>query len=169
MAYAKLTLQLPDGSSTPYDLTAPSVTLGRGLSNTVIVPHESVAECHLDLMLDTSGYLIRDLVGGGATLLNGHALEKGMQYQLDSGSTIRLGEVDALYEAEALSIVMRHAVAVDFPKPGSFARPKHPAGLFVPLKKKRQPLAVMAITLAILACLAAVLVVLRDSNLALLG
>jgi hypothetical protein len=45
----------------------------------------------------TRGYLVADLVGGGATKINGHPVEPGTHYQLETGTVIQMGEVEAVY------------------------------------------------------------------------
>lgn len=160
MSQSKLTVNFPDGTQMPFNLTLPSVTIGSGISSTVIIPHESVAESHVELSLDVTGYLITDLVGEGATLLNGHPLEQGVAYQLEPGSLIHLGQVEAFYESESPEVheTEAEAAAVDFPTPGSFDLPKHPAGVFVPLKKKVNPLMVVSVALAVIAALSALFI-----------
>ena len=67
MSTSKLTVTFPDGTPVPFDLTLPTFTIGSGIQNVVIVPHESVAETHAEFSLDVGGYLLTDLVGEGAT------------------------------------------------------------------------------------------------------
>ena len=96
----KLIITLPDGSlvpSLPSELLEHRITIGSGVQNTLVVPHESVAEAHVELILDDEGYLVADLVGGGATRINGHAIEPGVHYQLETGTTIQMGDVEAVY------------------------------------------------------------------------
>lgn len=96
----KLIITLPDGSlvpSLPSELLEHRITIGSGVDNTLVVPHESVAEAHVELVLDDEGYLVADLVGGGATRINGHAIEPGVHYQLETGTTIQMGDVEAVY------------------------------------------------------------------------
>lgn len=157
MSQFKLTVTFPDGTQTPFDLTLPAVTIGRGIQSTVMVPDDSVGESHVELSLDVTGYLITSLVGEGETLLNGHPLESGVAYQLESGSVIRMGQVEALYEAEQTVEEPEEVEAdpVDFPTPGSFDLPKHPAGVFVPLKGEVNVLMVASIAMAVVAVLGA--------------
>lgn len=98
----KLIITLPDGSlvpSLPSELIEHRITIGSGVDNTLVVPHHSVAEIHAELILDSAGYLVADLVGNGATKINGHPIEPGLHYQLETGTTIQLGEVEAVYIA----------------------------------------------------------------------
>lgn len=153
MATSTLTISFPDGTVSPFDLTQPSVTIGSGSQCTIILPHESVAETHAELSLDVTGYLVTDLVGGGVTLLNGYPLEKDSSYQLESGTQLQFGEVVAVYEQQVPepAPAVAPSAPVDFPTPGSFPKRSHPAGLFVPLKKKVNPVMIGAVVLAVAA------------------
>ena len=96
----QLIITLPDGSlvpTLPSELLEYRITIGSGVGSTLVVPHESVAETHVELLLDSEGYLVADLVGGGATKINGHPVEPGTHYQLETGTVIQMGEVEAVY------------------------------------------------------------------------
>jgi hypothetical protein len=158
MSQFKLTVTFPDGAQTPFDLKLPAVTIGRGIQSTVLVPDDSVAESHVELALDVTGYLITSLVADGETLLNGHPLESGVTYQLESGSVIRMGQVEALYESEQRveePVRAGGGEPVDFPAPGSFELPKHPAGVFVPRKGQVNAMMVVSLLMAGVAVLGA--------------
>jgi len=43
----KLIITLPDGNLMTHDMVEEHVTLGSGVENTVVIPHETVAEKHL--------------------------------------------------------------------------------------------------------------------------
>jgi predicted component of type VI protein secretion system len=96
----QLIITLPDGSlvpTLPSELLEYRITIGSGVGNTLVVPHESVAETHVELLLDPEGHLVADLVGGGSTKINGHPVEPGTHYQLETGTVIQMGEVEAVY------------------------------------------------------------------------
>lgn len=135
----QLILNLPDGTSSAYEITLPSVTVGSGMESIILVPHESVAPVHVHITLDVSGYVISDMAGNGTTALNDYPIEPGTAYQLEDGMRIRMGEVEAVYSAPpAEEEVEEPEPAVDVPEelpvPGSFPRPAHPPGVFVPKK-----------------------------------
>lgn len=158
MSKSKLTVTFPDGTLLPFDLSLSAFTIGSGMQNAVMVPHESVAETHVEFSLDVSGYLLTDLIGDGATKLNGHPLEKGMCYLLEPGTLIQMGDVEAFYECEAAPEPPVYREPVEFPTPGSFAKPKHPAGIFTAVKKKGNPMLALSVLLMILALVAAAFV-----------
>lgn len=149
----KLILTLPSGVLMTHEVVEPHLVVGSGVSSTVVVPDESVAESHLELLQHESGYLVADLVGGGLTQLNGHVIEPGSHYQLETGTQIQIGSVDAVYIAseaavpvQPVSVVALHEESdEDFAPaatvgagrhraPGSYPGPTHPPGIFVPLK-----------------------------------
>lgn len=123
----KLIITLPDGSivpAMPSELLEHRITIGSGVDSTLVVPHDSVAETHVELILDDGGYLVADLVGNGATKINGHAIEPGLHYQLETGTTIQMGEVEAVYinadvlgeelsDAELAAHGVYHAVSLE--------------------------------------------------------
>lgn len=161
MSQFKLTVTFPDGTETPFDLTLPAVTIGRSIQSTVVVPEDSVAETHVELSLDVTGYLITSRAGEGETLLNGHPLEAGAAYQLEPGSVIQMGSVQAVYDAEvavAEEPEVSRGEPVDFPMPGSFDLPKHPAGVFVPLKSRVNFMMVASVALVAIAVLGALFI-----------
>jgi pSer/pThr/pTyr-binding forkhead associated (FHA) protein len=158
MSTSKLTVTFPDGTPVPFDITLPTFTIGSGIQNVVVVPHESVAETHAEFSLDVGGYLFTDLVGGGATKMNGYPLEKGLSYLLESGTLIQIGDIEAVYECEAAPAPPVQRAPVEFPVPGSFPKPVHPAGMFAPLKKKGSPMLVLSVLLTVAALLAALFV-----------
>jgi hypothetical protein len=140
-----------------HEIVEPHLVIGSGVGSTVVVPDESVAESHMELVQHESGYLVADLAGGGLTQLNGHVIEPGSHYQLETGTQIHLGAVEAVYIAsEAVAAVQPlaaqaapeepaedfgHSVAIGSRDgglpPGAYPAPKHPPGVFVPLKTER--------------------------------
>lgn len=182
----QLIITLPDGSlvpTLPNELLEHRITIGSGVNCTLVVPHESVAEEHVELLLDSGEYLVADLVGGGATKINGHPIDRGVHYQLETGTKIQMGEVEAVYiasdmlgdvllpavedevqeaaaEPEASSAAFRAApaaAAAEYP-PGGYPLPVHPPGVFVPRKAARS-LWVMASVAVTFVAVAAALVV----------
>jgi predicted component of type VI protein secretion system len=153
----KLIFTLPSGVLMTHELGEPHLVVGSGIGATVVVPDDSVAESHLELVQHESGYLVADLAGGGLTQLNGHVIEPGSHYQLETGTQIHLGAVEAVYIASEAAVAVEplggppahahaadafaHALASgsadeDLP-PGAYPAPRHPPGIFVPLKTQR--------------------------------
>lgn len=180
----QLIITLPDGSlvpTLPNELLEHRITIGSGVNCTLVVPHESVAEEHVELLLDSEVYLVADLVGGGATKINGHPIEPGVHYQLETGTKIQMGEVEAVYiasdmlgggipaveedvqesvsesEAPASFRAAPAAAAADYP-PGGYPLPVHPPGVFVPRKAARSLWVMASVAVTFVAVAAAVVV-----------
>ena len=167
----KLVITLPDGTLMTHDMTTEHATVGSGVESTIVIPNESVAETHLELLLDGNGYLVADLVGGGATSINSHPVDVGVHYMLETGTLIQMGEVELVYiETESVVPAQHEANAalqianiVDVSggasgafKPGSFSLPKHPKGIFEPRKAQRSLLVMASIAITFFAVAAAI-------------
>jgi pSer/pThr/pTyr-binding forkhead associated (FHA) protein len=153
----KLILTLPSGVLMTHEVVEPHLVIGSGVGSTVVVPDETVAESHVELLQYESGYLVADLVGGGLTKLNGHPVEPGSHYQLETGTQIQLGAVEAVYIAAESTVSVQPVVvesgegdvveesesAAEVQRdnrkrpPGGYPAPRHPPGVFVPLKAQR--------------------------------
>jgi len=168
----KLIITMPDGSlisALPSELAETRITIGSGVGSTLVVPHETVAETHVELLMDEVGYVVADLVGGGATLINGFAVEPGDYYRLETGTRIQMGQVEAVYidseavvQAEVTAVegtfeaaVSTYTAPVVGGLPGSFPLPKHPPGVFVPRKAPRSLWVMASITVTFVAVTAA--------------
>jgi len=181
----QLIITLPDGSlvpTLPQELLEHRITIGSGVACTLVVPHDSVAEEHVELLLDSNGYLVADLVGAGATKINGHPIEPGVHYQLETGTKIQMGEVEAVYiaadmlqnaavdagevqepesepagpPASGVFVPAMLAVAsADLP-PGGYPLPAHPPGMFVPKKAARSLWVMASVAVTFVAVAAAI-------------
>jgi predicted component of type VI protein secretion system len=144
----QLVINQSDGTSTAYELSLSTVTIGSGMDCVIIVPDESVAPMHIQITLDVSGYVVSDLAGNESTSVNDYPIEPGTAYQMESGMRIRMGTVEVLYliEEEAAAVDeavaevqdadshATYAVTESFPIPGSFPMPRHADGAFAPAK-----------------------------------
>ena len=171
----KLILTLPSGALMTHELVEPHLVVGSGVGSTVVVPDDSVAESHLELVQHELGYLVADLAGGGLTQLNGHVIEPGSHYQLETGTQIHLGAVEAVYiaseavvslepvanqnahenAAEAFSHALTSGGADGDLPPGAYPAPRHPPGIFVPLKTQRSLWVFASIAVTLVAVAAA--------------
>lgn len=144
----QLIINQSDGTSTAYELSLSTVTIGSAMDCVIIVPDESVAPVHIQITLDVSGYVVSDLAGNESTALNDYPIEPGTAYQMESGMRIRMGTVEVLYLIEEEAAAVEEAVeevqesgargaygvAESFPVPGSFPMPRHADGAFAPAK-----------------------------------
>jgi hypothetical protein len=170
----KLILTLPNGVLMTHEVIEPHLVLGSGVGSTVVVPDETVAESHLELLQYESGYLVADLAGGGLTRLNGHPIDPGSHYQLETGTQIQIGAVEAVYIASEAAVPVQpvavgasheetgedfaHAASRSAGRelpPGSYPTPRHPPGVFVPLKTQRSLWVLGSIAVTLVAVVAA--------------
>jgi predicted component of type VI protein secretion system len=170
----KLILTLPSGVLMTHEVVEPHLVIGSGVGSTVVVPDESVAEGHLELVQHEGGYLVADLAGGGLTQLNGHPIEPGSHYQLETGTQIQLGAVEAVYIASESAVSVqpmgqapREDLAEEFEQavafasadaelpPGAYPAPRHPQGVFTPLKTRRSLWVLGSIAVTLVAVVAA--------------
>jgi signal transduction histidine kinase len=78
-----------------FDLSGPSVTVGRHSSNAVPLHDTQVSRKHLELRAGPGGgYVLLDLGSGNGTLLNGHLIQEA---SLRSGDTITIGQSVLMY------------------------------------------------------------------------
>jgi pSer/pThr/pTyr-binding forkhead associated (FHA) protein len=166
----RLDFLFPGGETVSHEITESAVLVGSGDHCTVLVPHDSVAMEHVRLTLDVSGYVIADLAGDGSTTLNDYPVEPGTAYQLETGVRIRMGEVEAVYSGPAVEAEVEEEEAVEadvaeaLPLPGSFPRPAHPPGVFVPKKAHLNLWMVASVGLAALVTLGAAFLMLQVSG-----
>jgi pSer/pThr/pTyr-binding forkhead associated (FHA) protein len=79
------------------ELMDPLVTLGRDLSNDIVIPDSEVSRSHARLSWQVDGYLIEDLRSTNGTWVNGHPVLRGSK--LHPGDTLTLGKVSVfVYE-----------------------------------------------------------------------
>jgi signal transduction histidine kinase len=80
-----------------FELTGPTVTVGRHSTNAVALHDTQVSRRHLELRAEPGGgFWLVDLGSGNGTLLNGHAIQEA---PLRSGDTITVGQSVLMYTA----------------------------------------------------------------------
>ncbi|MBV9128006.1 MAG: FHA domain-containing protein [Verrucomicrobia bacterium] len=147
----KLVVTLPEaGGEQTFELTEPTVTVGRLPENTLQIDDPSVSSRHAQFTLGASGnYEIKDLGSTNGTRVNGaHITETG----LNPGDRLRLGKIEAVYlsdvggsasggtaEAQPLPAASAPAVALSATaargKPADFAN----ASPFAKRTKEKDP------------------------------
>lgn len=88
-----------------FELTGPSVTVGRHSTNAVPLHDTQVSRRHLEVRAVPHGYELRDLGSGNGTLLNGQPVQVA---PLRSGDTVTVGQ----------SVLMFTVGRNEFPAPG---------------------------------------------------
>ena len=95
--YGKLVLMNADGPEQEYELSKTSVTLGRAMTNDVILNDSKISRSHARLECSPRGCELVDLGSSNGTLLNGVRVQKAW---LGSGDRIKLGSLELRYEVE---------------------------------------------------------------------
>jgi len=92
-----------------YELTRDTITIGRDITNDIVINDPEISRHHARLVYTPSGYAIEDLRSTNGTFVNRQRLSG--PFQLTSGDLIGLGETVTLaYEAFAASDVASTAV-----------------------------------------------------------
>jgi pSer/pThr/pTyr-binding forkhead associated (FHA) protein len=154
----KLLISLPDSGDATHDLTEPVISIGRVPDNVLQIEDISVSSRHAELTLDESGdYILRDIGSTNGTQLNGREIAEGEDHKLQDGDKIVFGKIDTAYisenpadarplpETEEVAAV----VAETSKRPADFAN----ASPFQKKKKKKDPIGLVLIIVAVLAIL----------------
>lgn len=98
--FGKLILVHPDGLEQEYELGKSKVTLGRAMTNDIILGDGRVSRVHARIECSQTGCTIVDLGSSNGTRLNGTRIEKAA---LRPGDAIQLGNSSLRFEAELLT------------------------------------------------------------------
>jgi pSer/pThr/pTyr-binding forkhead associated (FHA) protein len=155
----KLLVSLPESGEVTHELAESSISIGRSPENLLQIEDVSVSSSHAELTLGDDGdYILRDIGSTNGTELNGKEIAPEEEHKLQDGDKVRFGKINANYvsenpaearplpEAEAVSAV----VAETSKRPADFAN----ASPFQKKKKKKDPVGLSLIILAIVALLA---------------
>jgi pSer/pThr/pTyr-binding forkhead associated (FHA) protein len=155
----KLLVSLPDSGEVSHELAESTITVGRSPDNMLQIEDVSVSSTHAELTLGDDGdYILRDIGSTNGTELNGKEIAPDEDHKLQDGDKVRFGKIDTSYvsenpadarplpETEEVSAV----VAATSKRPADFAN----ASPFQKKKKKKDPVGLSLIILAILALLA---------------
>jgi len=104
MDYGTLRVATPDGQIREYPITTPQVVIGRADGNQVVIDHVSVSRRHAQLVIESGRVTIEDLGSGTGTFLGSQRLQGNTPSLVESGQTMRFGDVEARFVfAEALN------------------------------------------------------------------
>jgi pSer/pThr/pTyr-binding forkhead associated (FHA) protein len=95
--YGKLILVSEDGPEQEYELSKTTVTLGRAMTNDIILNENRISRSHARLECSPRGCELIDLGSSNGTLLNGERVEKAW---LGSGDRIKIGGLELRYEID---------------------------------------------------------------------
>jgi len=91
----------PDGQTEVFELNLGVNRFGRSSKNHFLIDEPTVASHHFDITLTAQGLLLRDCSAAKGTFVTGKKVKKVL---LQSGQTIRLGEVELLVENTEVTI-----------------------------------------------------------------
>ena len=164
----KIEIHAPDGDER-YALDIDSVTIGRNDSNSIIIDEDSMSGDHAELNLRAGGnYELSDLSSTNGTRLNGEKISEPVM--LKDGDQIRFGNVEAVYISEISAEAKEELppqetrepeIATESQTPRSFAS----MSPFKSKSAKKDALGAVAITLSIIAILAALAVAVMSTTL----
>ena len=95
---ARLVVITKGMSASSHDLGESWVTIGRHDSNNFQIVEQSISGRHCEVRLQGEELLVRDLLSTNGTFVAGKKVSEGI---LKSGQTLRLGEVELVFEAGA--------------------------------------------------------------------
>jgi pSer/pThr/pTyr-binding forkhead associated (FHA) protein len=98
--FGKLVVVQVGTSDQEYELNKASITLGRDMTNDVILGDARVSRNHARLECSQSGCTVIDLGSSNGTRLNGNRIEKAI---LSAGDTISIGNTTLRYEEVSIS------------------------------------------------------------------
>lgn len=99
--YGKLILLRPDGPEQEYELGKTLVTLGRAMTNDIILGDVRASRSHAQVMCDASGCTLIDLNSSNGTRVNGLKIER---IRLKPGDTVQIGSSNLRFEQAVLSL-----------------------------------------------------------------
>lgn len=85
-----LTVHTVHGPSREIPLRGPRMRIGRSKQNDIVIPDASLSRQHAELILETNGWVVRDLGSRNGTIRNGEKLT--MPTLLEVGDTLDLGK-----------------------------------------------------------------------------
>ncbi len=97
---AKLILIQPEGPEQEFELSKSSITLGRAMTNDIILGDARVSRSHARIEVAPSGYMLFDLGSSNGTRLNGMRIEKSA---LMPGDMINIGNSSLRFEHARLT------------------------------------------------------------------
>ncbi len=154
----KLIVSLPETGNVTHELTDAEITVGRVPDNSLQIEDISVSSHHATLTLGDGGdYVLRDIGSTNGTELNGKEIPREEDIKLQDGDKIVFGKIEAGYvsenPAEARPLPeteeVTAVVASSSKRPADFAN----ASPFQKKKKKKDPIGMALIALAVLAIL----------------
>lgn len=164
-----LTVQVPGGEPDYYEFDEPHITIGRSMENSIIIPDDSLSSSHAQLVRNEDGaYTLMDLGSTNGTYVEGEPIS---QQVLGESVSLAFGQVTAFWQASggkaqplgggvpagagaSAGAAAGGALAIEEFKP--MGRPANFKSISpIPKRAKKEPAAVVAMLLGVLALLCA--------------
>lgn len=93
----RLIVQSQEFTGKVFELSGPSLSVGRVADNALQIDHNSVSGHHAELVLEDKDYKVRDLDSTNGTRVNG---ERIAEQKLRRNDIVRFGNIELLYDSE---------------------------------------------------------------------
>lgn len=97
MIYGRLDVYWPDGPMESYELSKPTVAIGRSPGNDLTLEAAAVSRYHATISLRNGEVFLQDLGSINGTYINGQRLPPNEPYILQSGEEIQIGELRLIF------------------------------------------------------------------------
>ena len=158
----KLVIFLPDVGEVPFELTEPTISVGRTNESDIFINDASVSVHHAEFVLTGGEYVLRDLGSTNGIRVNGKPTSEA---KLCPGDRLRFGSVEGVFEpdvkgAEPQPLPPRKEAAASQPaqqshRPSDFGN----ASPFTRKSVTTDPLKATALVVGVLVVLASIAVV----------
>jgi pSer/pThr/pTyr-binding forkhead associated (FHA) protein len=151
---AKIQIYLDQENPFTRDLTEEKITVGRLADNSIHLDEVSVSSHHAELFLKEGQYHLHDLGSTNGTFINDAQVTDTV---LHNGDRVRFGKVEALFngDEETSDHPLPNSIRVEVTPGTSSERPGNfvSSSPFARKTKKRTPLGIAAVVLAVVAFL----------------
>ncbi|MEO8205776.1 MAG: FHA domain-containing protein [Chthoniobacterales bacterium] len=160
---AKLQIYLDQDNPFTRDLTEEKITVGRLADNSIHLDEVSVSSHHAELISEGGQYHLHDLGSTNGTFVNGEAVTDAI---LRNGDEVRFGKVEVVFSSDENGVAdqpLPESSQVEVMPGAATSRPTNfvsssPFGAGV---KKRNPIGVAVLSLALVSFLAFVAVIIN--------
>ncbi len=93
----RLIVQSQEFAGKVFELSGPTLSIGRLPDNALHIDHNSVSGHHAEILLDDKDYKVKDLDSTNGTRVNG---ERIAEQKLRRNDIVRFGNIELLYDSE---------------------------------------------------------------------
>jgi pSer/pThr/pTyr-binding forkhead associated (FHA) protein len=104
MAYGRLDIYWPDGPIESYQLSKPSVAIGRSTGNDIVLDTNAVSRYHITVARKDNQVVLEDLDSANGTYIDGDRVKAREPYPLRGGEEIQIGEIRLIFQPEQMDV-----------------------------------------------------------------